>query len=226
MYCKIGDKTSKILENAKVKLFEKSHGVYAAGEMKIMTKFQKWKDSFFAPLMRLLTKCGVSASVISILGVLIAISGLFLSITYGNPRYFVVAIWIHFFLDGLDGSLARYQYKMTLRGMFIDTACDLTGVIACSEALYYFHYISAQSALFFTALYVLVTIMALVLGAVNTPYPFIVRPRLFVFISLTIDIFSGTAFSTPLVEILTVILSMFCIQGFLLLGKHLNRHFA
>ena len=33
-------------------------------------------------------------------------------------------------------------------------------------------------------------------------------------------------FADSIEEILTVILSMFCIQGFLLLGKHLNRHFA
>lgn len=206
-----------------MQLFKKSHGVYAAAEMKTMIKFQRWKDLLFLPMVRLLTRLGVSASVISIAGALVASIGLFLSATQHNPLYFVIAIWIHFFLDGIDGALARHQHNVTLRGMLLDTACDLIGIIACSTIVVYFRYASAQTALFFTALYVLVTIEALILGAINTPYPLIIRPRIYVFIALTIDVLFGTALSTPLIAVLTVMLGVFCIQGFWMMGSYLKR---
>lgn len=87
-------------------------------------KFQRLKTSFFSPLLYLLTKMKIGPWCVSNFRIFLAILACILFLfDYIN----ILAVFILLFtdlLDGIDGSLARYQNKASDRGKFVDIVID------------------------------------------------------------------------------------------------------
>ncbi|HCM51699.1 TPA: hypothetical protein DIS56_01005 [Candidatus Saccharibacteria bacterium] len=94
-------------------------------ELKIYNFWVNIRNLVFKPLNLLLTKLGVSADMVSYLGVLVMI--IFMFIVESHP---ITAFWLLFarmLIDILDGPLARYQKTDSDRGKFVDVLMDNLG---------------------------------------------------------------------------------------------------
>ncbi|MCX6735607.1 MAG: CDP-alcohol phosphatidyltransferase family protein [Candidatus Parcubacteria bacterium] len=194
--------------------------IYSKFEYNSMLRFQSWKDTFFTPLTGILRKMGISADFISILSGFVAAFSLILSFIFNEPEIFVIGIWFHFFLDGLDGSLARSFGKQNgLSGVATDLAFDNLGIITVGIYLWHFEAINPFFAFFFVFMYSLVNLISYIFAQTGKEYPFVIRPRLFMFLSITIDLLSSYKTVFSVVLILNALLFVFVIIGLFKLFK-------
>jgi phosphatidylglycerophosphate synthase len=94
------------------------------------------KAEFLRPLMWLLTKIGLTANYLTLIGVLFSFATFYFIIT--NQRmYALVAFLVSYLFDVLDGSLAFYQHSDSDKGKFFDTLADSIAITAIALGLIY-----------------------------------------------------------------------------------------
>jgi len=90
----------------------------------------KWLDSLeefgkkarlvaFKPLLKALTSLGMESNHISVLSLLSGVS-MFYFLLQDKVAYSIISLILFFFLDAVDGTLARYQKKESDKGKFMD----------------------------------------------------------------------------------------------------------
>lgn len=163
--------------------------IYSVLEMGVIKKFNKIKIFFLHPIVVALDKIGVSPNMISVSSAVIAGGALFVAYMSSNPIYFIIGIWLHLIVDSLDGTLARYQSKNSPNGAIIDAMCDHVGIISASLFAYMFMIINLVSILIFVGLYTALILIVFYLLKHKSSYRFIIRPRFYFYVALTIDVF-------------------------------------
>lgn len=89
---------------------------------------------FIQPLGHGLAKIGMTPTAMTVLGLLICITGAAV-IASGNLRGGAVIVLVGSLLDGLDGAVARASGKVTDSGAFLDAASDRVSEIAAFGGL-------------------------------------------------------------------------------------------
>ncbi len=89
---------------------------------------------FLEPIGRNLARIGMTATAMTVLGLLVVIAGAALIAT-GRLVSGGVVVLLGSMLDGLDGAVARASGNVTDRGAFLDAAFDRLGEIAAFGAL-------------------------------------------------------------------------------------------
>lgn len=115
-------------------------------------KFRKMKDAALKPLIIALDKFRISANLITLFRVTLVViaSALIKWNVYFSFWMFVLV----YLLDGLDGSLARYQKKTSERGALFDLLSDQFTVIGLILGLIFFRKVEAFSAALYLVLFV------------------------------------------------------------------------
>ncbi|MBI1834128.1 MAG: hypothetical protein HYR90_04885 [Candidatus Andersenbacteria bacterium] len=160
--------------------------LYAVAERGAMKSFQRYKDRFFLPLVRTLAAWKITANHISFLSGLVAASGLLGALLLHEPTIFLIGLWVHVLLDGIDGALARWQ-KTGPTGVLVDTAADMVGIASACLYAFLFAHEPYSLILIFFATYASLVFVSLIRDARGFPYTFTVRPRFFVYFFLTLD---------------------------------------
>ncbi len=189
-----------------------------------MAWIHRVKSVLFRPLLVLLTALHVSGMVVSVAALAMAACGFILAVLYGAPRIFIVGIWLHLFLDGLDGSLARFQKKADLRGAFVDVVCDQVGIIAATLYLLIFRVVDAPWVLIFAVLYTAEVGILYGLGFLHKPPPWGFRPRIVLYLAFTIDHAWGFVTSGIILRVLTILLFGFVVDGLIRLAAVIKDH--
>ncbi|NMC51785.1 CDP-alcohol phosphatidyltransferase family protein [Candidatus Kuenenbacteria bacterium] len=89
---------------------------------KLNVKIQESKDKLLRPVLFFLRKIGFTANILSTLKVVVACLAVYIA-----RENLIFAAWVFmgvYFLDVLDGSMARYMGKNSDRGKFIDVFTD------------------------------------------------------------------------------------------------------
>lgn len=205
-----------------MKSFRVSTGVYSSSEMPIIKALNKVKTTIFYPVLWVCDLVGVKPIIISFLSGATALFALFFSILNASPVYFICGIWLHVILDGLDGSLARFQKKETSSGALIDVLCDHIGIISSAVFLVHFSYVNAVYVLIFSVLYTFIIFSSFLLGYLNIPYNYALRPRIFVYLAITLDFFYAKSISNPLIIIFSAIMFLSVFEGLYKIFKYLK----
>ena len=177
-----------------------------------MRQFQIYKDAALAPVIEMLAGLGVTPFMVTMVSATVVTAGLALSWFAGRPLLFIVALWLHVFLDGVDGALARRQTPEPTGGM-ADALADAIGVVAASIFLLLATQIPWSLVVAYTTLYLVVLATAIMRSRQGRPYLFVVRPRLLVYVALSADVLLVTAYTGPLLYLLTAILALFAASG-------------
>ncbi len=170
------------------------------------------------PLLKLLTRCGVSPDMITIASGVCGAAFFPLWLLDQAVAAFI-GLLLHVLLDGLDGPLARYQRADSPRGSFVDTFTDQAVVTLVMLAQLIRSPDSFSIALggLYVFLYAIVVSMAMARNALAVPYSWIVRPRFFVFAAIYIEWLSGWAVVLLTLVICDILLAIKCYSGFLAL---------
>jgi len=163
--------------------------IYSKLEMVFIKRFNKLKILFLNPFVKLLDKIGITPNAISIFSALIVVVAFLSSYLLTSPIYFIVGIWLHLIVDGLDGTLARYQHVSSSKGAFVDAACDHFGIVLASVFAYIFGIIDWHNILIFAISYSMLMVVILYMLKHKLSYVLVIRPRFYFYIAITIDIF-------------------------------------
>lgn len=183
---------------------------------------QRARGVLLRPLLVQLTGWRATPDMITLIAALMGLAFLPLWLL-GSPVLALTMLWGHVLLDGLDGPLARYQRSDSSRGSFTDTFADQLVVTAVMLAWMIQSPGSLNIAVgtVYVFLYGLVVAMAMVRNALLVPYSWLVRPRFFVFASLTLDCWLATEFTLLVLGICNLLLALKSFSGFLALRQHL-----
>lgn len=164
-----------------------SKSIYSKYEIGIMNKVHDFKAKLFLPLMKVLNRLGIKPDYISIFSVFTVVVTFTLSIYYSNPLIFIIGIWAHLLIDGLDGSLARFQKTASRKGAIVDVISDHFGItFFCIFSVIYGFGNIYNIGIFFI-LYSIIIIFSLYFLYKNTNFIFVLRPRIFLFVAVTYD---------------------------------------
>jgi phosphatidylglycerophosphate synthase len=202
---------------------KKTTWVYAWAEMKYMKIFHNFKWLIFLPIIKILNKIWITANMITIFGWLIAFISFLLSYYFHDPIYFAIWIWLHIFFDWIDWVMARYNNSMSDYWSLLDVIFDHLWILLTSIFLLIFFKISSIIILLYTIFYTIIIYNSFILGQINIPYKFVLRPRLFVYTTIVFDLFySWFEITNYLIIILTIILWIQSIQWLMKLLKYFS----
>jgi phosphatidylglycerophosphate synthase len=161
---------------------------YSDGEGEFMARSQAVRGRLFEPLLRALTAIGMTATGLTVLGLLFGLAF--------PPVFHWLAPWMaflclamHVLLDGFDGPLARYQGTASNRGSFTDTMVDQVVVTVVMIAMIRGGHAGLWPGVSYIFLYLLVVAFAFVRNALLEPYSWLFRPRFIVFAWLPIEVY-------------------------------------
>jgi phosphatidylglycerophosphate synthase len=161
---------------------------YSAGERRWMETGQHLRGVVLEPVLRLLTRSHVNPDHITLLSL---IAGLLFVPCWWWSWYWTgwFLLWIHVCLDGLDGPLARYQNSASPRGSFTDSFCDqLVVTVVTIMLMVRFPGLSIAAGGIFLVAYTAVVALAMVRNSLQIPYSWLVRPRLFVYAAISLEL--------------------------------------
>lgn len=199
---------------------EKSFGVYSEAEMKsLMGPMHKWKSAFLRPLMKLFAHLGFTPDGLSISGAVVAFLGFVLSFALDDAFYFFIGVWLHMLIDGFDGTLARFLGKVQLKGSFVDVVADHVVIILASIFIFYFSSADFLGVFLYTIFYTFLQFAAFILNYVERPYEALFRPRIYLYLGFSADLFFGTDSVNVILYTCALVMFLFVVQGVLRLKE-------
>ncbi len=145
---------------------------YDYKERKSQQWFSRWRDAFFAPVIKLFRYFHITPDMVSFVGVIFLSVGCLLGPDY--PIETAMCLVIYVVMDGLDGPLARSLGTASRGGSLVDICADQMGVVFIAAAAVYHLDVEPAFAVLFAASYV--ALIALVVAA-N-----VMQLRLFIFL--------------------------------------------
>jgi phosphatidylglycerophosphate synthase len=183
--------------------------IYSSGEARAILLWQRGKDTVLTPLTSLLASLRVSPLAVSVAGVLLAFSGALLAVVFDALWYLVLGIGLHLLCDALDGALARAQSGEVHRGgVLTDVCADFLVVTIVSGFLAYVYPFDAVLPLVFSSLYGVLLALLLVSSAMGRPMPWVIRPRILLYLVLTLDALFGMGWTMRVLFVLTCIVGL------------------
>jgi archaetidylinositol phosphate synthase len=183
--------------------------LYASQERVLMDAVHRASAAVLLPAARFFDACGMKADHVSALSGCMAVAGLGMAIALQDVFWLVGGIWLHVILDGLDGTLARYQGAASQKGAIADAVCDHAGIAAFSAGLIWFGLAEALPAGLLFLLYSSLVASSILLGLRDAAIPFMIRPRLLLYAALTADMTLGTHLLLPALNLSILLLAFF-----------------
>ena len=128
--------------------------------------YRNLRTKAFSPILFLLTKLNVNADQLTFLGLIFSLIMFYFLIT--NK---IILALIFFFIvvtfDSFDGSLARYQKKLSDKGKFLDFSADTIKIILILLGLIYLNVIDRTNGAFFIFITLSVAILSIFLVSID-----------------------------------------------------------
>jgi len=90
----------------------------------MITRLRKESKKILRPIALSFSKIGISANLMTIIGLVLALSYFIIIMLFRNPAYGIVLIIFSSLADALDGEIARITGKAGILGSFLDSSLD------------------------------------------------------------------------------------------------------
>ncbi|AWR94819.1 archaetidylinositol phosphate synthase [Acidianus brierleyi] len=90
----------------------------------MITRLRKESKKILRPIASALSKLGISANLMTIIGLVLALLYFIIIMLFRNPLYGLVLIIFSSLADALDGEIARITGKAGVLGSFLDSSLD------------------------------------------------------------------------------------------------------
>ncbi|MBD3249247.1 hypothetical protein GF336_04345 [Candidatus Woesearchaeota archaeon] len=179
--------------------------LYSRFEGRYMKQLQDFREWIFAPLLKILLRFSIRPDHISLLSVFFGI--LFLFFIQKNIRLSLFFLVISFFLDTLDGTLARKLGISSMGGTIVDASSDTAVIILTSFGFFVIGLIQLEVLVAYILTYMIIVGLSIWRNSKNIPYMFVIRPRLLVYLFFAIYVIWG-------INILNVSMALFSLLMF------------
>jgi phosphatidylglycerophosphate synthase len=168
---------------------------YSAGERRAMVWTQELRARLLRPLLVWAERVGIRPDAVTLASLACGLAFCPLYLWPGTPWWSrpaaLAALLAHVILDGLDGPLARHLGVASRRGSFTDTLADQIVVTASTIALVAAPQpaVSGWVGALYLFAYAMVVAFAMVRNALGVPYSWLIRPRLWVYGWIAVDLY-------------------------------------
>ena len=128
-------------------------------------------------------------------------------------------MWIHFVLDALDGPLSRFQGKNSNQGAITDSLVDYLGVLCATIFIGLFTQTPGYILLPFVSLYLMEIYNTFISSILNSQLEYGTKPRLVIYVLLTLEILTKYQYTTTGMSILVVLMIPMVIASFVNIYK-------
>jgi len=150
---------------------------FAKNEVEKQKKFQSNRDKFLMPIVKTVTKFGITANHITYLSITLFFIALYFIIQ--KPILGFIIGFFYCLLDGLDGPLSRYQNTASKAGSLLDMFADQIGVIVLPVASIIYFGSNEIFAYLFGLFYIVDIFLITILNTLNHRVNFIIRVKYF-----------------------------------------------
>jgi len=142
--------------------------------------FSKKRTTFLKPISASLTKIGVSPDQISYFGIfLLILFGIFFK---SAPILAFVLLFFYVVMDGIDGSLARFQNTQNKGGSLTDIICDQLGLVVIAGLLIYYNMASPLLGYIYVTIYLTMIVLSVYQNALNIKLGLLIRSKYYIYI--------------------------------------------
>jgi len=152
--------------------------IFSSGEKKLYLKIKKSRNTLFRPLCKLLAGIGISANMLSYLGVASMI-GFAYNISTNLMAAFGFLLG-HLFLDALDGPLATYTKNTG--GMLVDLVCDHVAFLIFLAGLVIVGFAPIKLVTIFVIVYALLICSVIKRNKMRKPIKFVVKGKMILYL--------------------------------------------
>ncbi len=184
--------------------------LYSTLELGFINKAKRLYSRILQPLVLSLDRAGITPNQVTATGLIIGVALLFISAATGTLGVGLVGIWIHVFMDLLDGALARHQHSGTTMGSLIDGISDQLIVTGAALLLIYLHLVDPILLIVYLVAYWVLNIVSFWLGYQGSRISLVLRPRIFVYLAMTIDAIFATTISGSVIMLSLIAILISC----------------
>jgi phosphatidylglycerophosphate synthase len=192
---------------------------YSAGDRGFMVATQKVRAKLLGPLLIALTRCGVTAGMLTAVSLVIGLAAC--PVYFRHRGLFLILLLIHVLLDGCDGPLARHQGKASRKGSFTDTMSDQIVIAATTVTLIYAGVIEVLPGTIYVFVYTVVIAFAMIRNALSVPYSWLVRPRFIVYVWFIVEFYFWPGTVDYVLWLFTAVLLVKMASGFYRIRKRI-----
>jgi len=185
-----------------------------------MRRSQALRGRLLKPLLMALAGMRITPNHLTLLSLLMGLA--FCPLFLWGPKAAALALLLaHIILDGLDGPLARFTGKASNRGSFTDTTADQVVVTFSTVTLIHAGDVGVWPGSLYIFFYCLVVIFAMVRSALAIPYSWLVRPRLFVYAWIPLELYVWRGSLDPVLWLFTGLLGIKMVTGFVRIRRRI-----
>lgn len=193
---------------------------YTPTEEHIMEKSAGIRNVLYRPFVIACDKLRITPFVVSFLGFLAVVAAAIA--TFWSPITGLVLLLLYLFLDGLDGTLARYQKKTDVSGVFVDLIIDHVALLIMLVALVGLELSDPMLIYGYGVLYVLMMTFGIMMRALKVPLKGNVRTKSIVYALFAIWAISGINLFTLFFAITVPLMVCICLFRFVYLYELLR----
>jgi len=199
---------------------------FAEREQAGQERFQKWRDDLCGPVVRLLIRCGITADVISLVGILQLLPFGYFLLTADQPSDVAFAslfVWLHVFLDAFDGAIARFTGAAGAAGSFTDMCVDHVGMLITTALLTEAGYVDGTAAVVYVSSYTIAVVFTVWLNVIGEPLRLVIRTKYPLYALVTACGLTGVDVINEAVLAFCVVHVLFSAAGFMKLRRVLGQ---
>ena len=189
---------------------KKRVSAYASHEKKYMYSWQRHKDRFVSPIIKVLAWLKITPNHLSYASIVSGI--LFLCFISYNIKLSLTFLILGVIFDGLDGPLARKSKKVFSKGILTDAFSDHILILTTTIGFALIDIIQGWVGMLYIFSYTALVAFIFARNIKQIPYRFVFRPRLFVYLfflvyaiwEINLVNLSMIVFSIPMLIQLTV----------------------
>lgn len=186
---------------------------FTGSEREKQQRFCTARTSFFKPLLVLLDRVGITPDFLSFLSLMSMIG-----FVYYVPENMLAALGfvvLHILLDGIDGSLARYQGTASNAGALTDICVDQGGLVIALLALIFYGMIDAFFGAWYLVMYIIMITFLVLLNRLGSPVRFAIRSKYFFYILLGVDLLVAKDIVHPFLVVFALYMTVLNVHLFL-----------
>jgi len=176
--------------------------IFAEDEDLYNSKLRKLRDKISAPLCRFFTKYGFKPNTLSYLGLLTTVPFVYF---FGfHPGIAFIFILINVLFDSIDGPLARFQHRLSVKGAIIDVVCDYLSFFIIFLTFLYYGLLSPFWGAVYLLNYVVMLALVIFCRAMKITFFPVLRSKYYIYSVFLIWLITGSNFFDPFLVLCSV----------------------
>ncbi len=176
--------------------------IFAEEEDKANARWRNFRDSFFQPVCEFLNKYSISPAFLSYMGLAMVLPFIYF---FGfNPWLAFIFLVLNGLFDGLDGPLARFQKRASVKGALIDIMSDYLSFFVVFMTFQYFGLLSPFWSSIYLVNYAAMLALIIFCRGLRVKFFPVIRSKYYLYLIFLVWLITGQNYFDPLLVFFSI----------------------